>query len=98
MSLHLTSPNNIGAVRNDTSNLLMCNKWWRVCFTYGDQYKQYRHLYSKKTRLATLRKEEDKESEKNKDEKKKEAAILSQDGIGKGDKCCHLWDNGQWVF
>ena len=69
----------------------MCNKWWRVCFTYGDQYKQYRHLYSKKTRLATLRKEEDKE--KNKDEKKKEA-FEAQDGTEKDDKCCHLWDNG----
>lgn len=97
MSLHLTSPNNVGTVRNETSNLLMCNKWWRVCFTYGDQYKQYRHLYSKKTRLATLRKEEEKGKDKGKDEKKEKEPYVCQDGpvVIKGlDKCCHLWDNG----
>lgn len=88
----------------------MCNKWWRVCFTYGDQYKQYRHLYSKKTRLPTLRKEEEKGSGKAKDDKKKEEK-KEKDGVvyscqdvppPAGIKttlvldrqCCHLWEKG----
>ena len=42
-------------MRPETANLLMCKQWWKSCWVYGDQYKQYRHLLSKKTKINTLR-------------------------------------------
>ncbi|XP_065305462.1 protein prickle-like isoform X1 [Dermacentor albipictus] len=31
------------------SKVLVCRQWWKVCWVYGDQYKQYRELYGRKT-------------------------------------------------
>lgn len=80
MSLNLTSPNNLGAVRSETSNLLMCKQWWRVCWTYGDQYKQYRHLYSKKTKINTLRTKEIEKEKKETKENKEESDHICDEG------------------
>ena len=50
-----SSPSNLGGMRQETANLLMCKQWWKSCWVYGDQYKQYKHLLSKRAKLNTLR-------------------------------------------
>ena len=42
------------ALRPDATNILMCKQWWKACWVHGDQYKHYRQLYSKKTKISTL--------------------------------------------
>lgn len=44
--------------RKEPPNLLVCQSWWKNCLVQGDQYKKYRHLYSKTTKLTTLRSKE----------------------------------------
>ena len=47
--------------RKEPPNLLVCQSWWKNCLVQGDQYKKYKHLYSKTTKITTLRsKEKDK--------------------------------------
>ena len=44
--------------RKEPPNLLVCQSWWKTCLVQGDQYKKVKHLYSKKTKLVTLRSKE----------------------------------------
>lgn len=87
MSLNLTSPNNTGAVRSESSNLLMCKQWWRVCWVYGDQYKQYRHLYSKKTKINTLRMNENEKNKKDNNQEKGKCEHSVEGKVCRNCKC-----------
>lgn len=40
--------------RKEPPNLLVCQSWWKNCLVYGDQYKRYKQLHSKTTKLPTL--------------------------------------------
>ncbi|XP_047736501.1 uncharacterized protein LOC108671430 isoform X2 [Hyalella azteca] len=40
--------------RKEPPNLLVCQSWWKNCLVQGDQYKKYKQLYSKTTKLTTL--------------------------------------------
>ena len=48
--------------RKEPPNLLVCQSWWKNCLVQGDQYKKYKQLYSKTTKLTTLRSKEKKPS------------------------------------
>ncbi|KAL3198790.1 hypothetical protein MRX96_044272 [Rhipicephalus microplus] len=37
-----------GTTAPPASKVLVCRQWWKVCWVYGDQYKQYRELYGRK--------------------------------------------------
>lgn len=44
----MSTPSATTVGRSASSKVLVCRQWWKVCWVYGDQYKQYRELYGRK--------------------------------------------------
>ena len=58
--------------RKEPASLMVCQSWWKNCLVQGDQYKKYRQLYSKTTKLTTLRSKEKTTAEESNGSKRSE--------------------------
>ncbi|XP_018494421.1 protein prickle [Galendromus occidentalis] len=45
------APSSAAASSSSPKQLVVCRQWWKVCWVYGDQYKQCRQLYQAQKRI-----------------------------------------------
>lgn len=46
-----TSNRSAAGSNNNPKQLVVCRQWWKVCWVYGDQYKQGQKLYQAQKRI-----------------------------------------------
>lgn len=46
-----TSNRSPGGLNQNPKQLVVCRQWWKVCWVYGDQYKQGQKLYQAQKRI-----------------------------------------------